>query len=104
MDVPAFSIAVVRVSKSEGTRLLGWVGVGQGEVLALTEGKQRMYYPFLSFPLAPCNPAAELSFDLVKVNPDGPSIKISFTVSLSSSASHPISYQGDSVENQSKPT
>jgi hypothetical protein len=39
-NAPDFSIAIVRVSATGGTRLLGWVEARRGEILVLVEQKQ----------------------------------------------------------------
>ncbi|KAJ7469252.1 TPR-like protein [Mycena latifolia] len=60
-----FSVAVLRQSETEGTRLVGYVEIGRGEVLESVESNR-------SFQL-----------QLNKVNPDGPSLKFSAGFSVS---------------------
>ncbi|KAJ7473037.1 TPR-like protein [Mycena galericulata] len=64
-DAPTFSITVLRQSKTEGTRLVGFVKIKPGEVLASVELKR-------SFQL-----------QLNKVNPDGPSLNFQAVFSAS---------------------
>ncbi|KAJ7277231.1 hypothetical protein C8J57DRAFT_1581528 [Mycena rebaudengoi] len=60
-----FSVTILRESETEGTRLLGYVEIGRGEVLESVESKK-------SFQLK-CN----------KVNPDGPSLNFNAGFSVS---------------------
>ncbi|KAJ7435191.1 TPR-like protein [Mycena latifolia] len=60
-----FSVAVLRQSETEGTRLVGYVEIGRGEVLESVES----------------NRSFQLQFN--KVNPDGPSLKFSAGFSVS---------------------
>ncbi|KAJ7110498.1 hypothetical protein C8R44DRAFT_742976 [Mycena epipterygia] len=62
---PTFSMTILRQSKTEGKRLVGYVEIGQGEVLGSVESNR-------SFQL-----------ELNKVNPDGPSLKFSAVFSVS---------------------
>ncbi|KAF8197320.1 CHAT domain-containing protein [Mycena galopus ATCC 62051] len=63
---PTFSVTLLRQSETEGTRLLGYVEIGQGEVLGSVESDRSTF-----------------KLELNKVNPDGPCLKFSggFTVS-----------------------
>jgi hypothetical protein len=93
------------VSASEGTRLLGLVEVRRGEILALVEQKQCMccvliqltdHYP------DHYNDLTAFSQDLIKVNHDGPSLKISAGFTVSSPTPYSVVHQIATVENQSK--
>ncbi|KAJ7500145.1 TPR-like protein [Mycena galericulata] len=70
---PTFSVAVLRQSETEGTRLIGYVEIERNEVLESVESKR-------SFQL-----------QLNKVNRDGPSLNFSAGFSVSE-----LSYQGPS--------
>ncbi|KAJ7277246.1 CHAT domain-containing protein [Mycena rebaudengoi] len=68
-----FSVTILRESETEGTRLLGYVEIGRGEVLESVESKK-------SFQLK-CN----------KVNPDGPSLNFNVGFSVSELQYHEVS-------------
>jgi hypothetical protein len=90
------------VSASGGTRLLGLAKINGKEILALVEQKKRTY----CFQVARDRCVHDLnieglSHDLVKVNHDGPSLKLDAELSVSSSTSSYVSNQND-VEIQSK--
>ncbi|KAF7363123.1 hypothetical protein MVEN_00664800 [Mycena venus] len=55
---PTFSVTILRQSETEGTRLLGYIEIGQGEVFGSVESNR-----------------CTLQLELNKVNPDGPSLK-----------------------------
>ncbi|KAJ6505610.1 CHAT domain-containing protein [Mycena vulgaris] len=63
---PTFSVTILRQRETEGTRLLGYIEIGRGEVLGSVESNRRT-----------------LQLEFNKVNLDGPSLKFSagFTVS-----------------------
>ncbi|KAJ7458810.1 TPR-like protein [Mycena galericulata] len=69
-----FSVAVLRRSETEGTRLIGYVEIGQGEVLRSLESNR-----------------CALQLQLNKVNPDGPSLKFSAGFSVSDLPYHKVS-------------
>ncbi|KAJ7233553.1 CHAT domain-containing protein [Mycena rebaudengoi] len=68
-----FSVTILRESETEGTRLLGYVEIGRGEVVESVESKK-------SFQLK-CN----------KVNPDGPSLNFNAGFSVSQLPYHEVS-------------
>jgi hypothetical protein len=80
---PTFSVAVLRQSETEGTRLLGYTEIGRGKVLGSVESNRcsRCSPHSLSIITEDYNLASQL--ELPKVNPDGPSLKFiaSFSVS-----------------------
>ncbi|KAJ7290684.1 TPR-like protein [Mycena rebaudengoi] len=61
-----FSVAILRQSESEGTRLLGYVKIGRGEVLGSVELN-----------------SGTLQLKLRKLNPDAPSLKLNAGFSVS---------------------
>ncbi|KAJ7476438.1 CHAT domain-containing protein [Mycena latifolia] len=69
----SFSVAVLRQSETEGTRLVGYVEIGRGEVLESVESNR-------SFQL-----------QLTTVNPDGPSLKFSARFSVSNCPDQKVS-------------
>jgi len=79
-----FSIAIIRVSLSGGTRLLGKVEASRGGILALVEQNQIF------------------SLDLDKVNDDGPSLNIRAGFSVSLSTPHGAFHQNDAMDGQSE--
>ncbi|KAJ7193609.1 hypothetical protein GGX14DRAFT_577064 [Mycena pura] len=62
---PTFTVAVLHQSETEGKRLVGYAEIGRGEVLGSVESNR----PF--------------QLELKKVNPDGPSLKLSAGFSVS---------------------
>ncbi|KAJ7193034.1 CHAT domain-containing protein [Mycena pura] len=62
---PTFSVAVLRQSETEGTRLIGYVEIGRGEALGTVESSK----PF--------------QLQLNKVNPNGPSLNFRAGLSVS---------------------
>ena len=99
-----FSISILRVSVSGGTRLLGKVEASRGEILELVEQKQGMDYIKLvaSEDYADECYMAGLSLDIDKVNNDGPSLKLSAGFSVSLSTQHDAFHQTDAMEDQSE--
>ncbi|KAJ7465574.1 TPR-like protein [Mycena latifolia] len=81
---PVILVAILRHSKTTGTRLLGSVEIGRGEVLGLVEVNQ-------SFKIM-----------LNRVNPDGPLLKLSAGFTASQSSASPLSgfYVNDIRENR----
>ncbi|KAJ7465619.1 CHAT domain-containing protein [Mycena latifolia] len=73
LNTPVFLVAILRHSKTAGTRLLGSVKIGTGDVLGLIQ--------------------ANHSFKIVlkKVNPDGPLLELFAGVSASDRSSTPLS-------------
>ncbi|KAF7366587.1 Pleiotropic drug resistance ABC transporter protein [Mycena sanguinolenta] len=61
-----FSVAILRQSETEGTRLLGYIEIGRGEVVGSVESNR-----------------STIQLELNKVNPDGPSLKLSAGFSVS---------------------
>ena len=86
---PIFSVTILRQSETEGTRLLGYVEIGRGEVLGSVEsnGHSKCIPHCLSIITEDYNLAFQL--ELNKVNPDGPSLKFSAGFSVSE-----LPYQG----------
>jgi hypothetical protein len=79
---PTFSVAVLRQSESEGTRLVGYAKIRCCEVLGSVESNRCRCSPLtLSTITEDCNVAFQL--ELNKVNPDGPSLKFSASFSVS---------------------
>ena len=78
-----FSVAVLRQSETEGTRLIGYVEIGPGKVLGSVESNRhsKCIPHCLSIITDDYNLALQLKFN--KVNPDGPSLKFSAGFSVS---------------------
>ncbi len=78
-----FSVAILHESETEGTRLLGYIEIGRGEVLGSVESNRcsRCILRALSIITEDYNLALQIEFN--KVNLDGPALKFSagFTVS-----------------------
>ncbi|KAJ7240985.1 hypothetical protein C8J57DRAFT_1562049, partial [Mycena rebaudengoi] len=70
---PTFSVTVLRQSETEGTRVLGYVEIGRGEVLESVESKK------------------SFQFKCHKVNPDGPSLNFNAGFSVSELPYHEVS-------------
>jgi hypothetical protein len=99
-----FSIFVLRVSVSRGTRLLGKVEASTEEIVELVEQEQGMDYIKLvasEHYADECNMTG-LSLNIDKVNGDGPSLKLSAGFSVSLSTQHDASHQTDAMEDQSE--
>jgi hypothetical protein len=99
-----FSIFILRVSVSGGTRLLGKVEASREEILGLVEQKQGMDYikHVASVHYANGCYTTGLSLDLDKVNDDGPSLKLSAGFSVSLSTQLDAIHQTDAMEDQSE--
>jgi hypothetical protein len=79
---PTFSVAVLHQSETEGTRLVGYVEIGRGEVLGSVESNRCRWSPLaLNIITENYNVAFQLQFN--KVNLDGPSLKFSAGFSVS---------------------
>jgi hypothetical protein len=81
-------VAVLRQSETEGTRLVGYVEIGRGEVLGSVESNRCRHSP-LTLSIITENYNVAFQLQLNKVNPDGPSLKFSAGFSISE-----LSYKG----------
>ncbi|KAJ7121060.1 hypothetical protein C8R44DRAFT_853366 [Mycena epipterygia] len=73
---PTFSVAILCISETQGTRLLGSVEIGRSKALASVEQK------------------SDFQTRLKKVNPDGPSIEFSADFTISGSTKEPFGWDG----------
>jgi hypothetical protein len=81
--VPTFSVTILRQSETEGTRLLGYVEIGRGEVLGQVESNRCSRCSLHSPSIVTEDYNVAFQFELNKVDPDGPSLKFSASFSVS---------------------
>ncbi|KAF8135925.1 hypothetical protein K438DRAFT_2122014, partial [Mycena galopus ATCC 62051] len=73
----SFSVAIMRHSSSQGIRLLGSIEIGRGEILTSVQQKSRF------------------CLELMKVNPDGPSLTLTAGFSISDSSTTPSRFNAN---------
>jgi hypothetical protein len=78
-----FSVAVLRQSEREGTRLVGYVEIGQDQILGSVESNMCSRCSTLTLSILPEYYNVAFKLKLNKVNPDGPSLKFNAIFSVS---------------------
>jgi hypothetical protein len=96
-----FSVAIMRCSKTEGTRLLGLVEIGKGEVISAVEQKQ-CTCSGMDEMWKPPHLLIDICVKLDKVNPDGPALEMTAGFSLSKSSREPSHFYDSDIGNQSE--